>query len=357
MELFKLNNDDNYKPSTSVSKMKMLIWTERYRAAGDFKIVVEDDISILTVLPKGCLISHTDTKEVMIVEDHKIKRKKKKLEVEVTGRSLETFAENRVTEGSTYPLYDGSDQAIVEIFGPASASSGAQYLLSEAMDSTDADVPDRLPNLVIYKDMRVEDDDMTQNIVRGDVYSRALELMALCDAGVKNVRPVGAEDHINMVVHDGADRTVTVVFYAQKEDLEDAEYFSSIRNNRNYAMVSGRYTAREVRDRNVGSDQTGFARRVIYVPAEDLEGDYDPGSVGDELDARGQNVLGEHRDISLIGGTVSVNAKPKFKKDYDVGDLVTVYGEFGVSQVVRITEYILTVEKNGISGYPSFAAV
>jgi hypothetical protein len=52
---------------------------------------------------------------------------------------------------------------------------------------------------------------------------------------------------------------------------------------------------------------------------------------------------------------ISITAKPKFKIDYDVGDLVSVFGEFGTKQIFRVSEHILTVDKDGQKGYPTLS--
>ena len=360
MELFKLNNSNNYKPGDSIKLRKddSLIWTERYQDAGDFTLTVENDVSILNALPTGTLISHSDTREVMIVEDHDIERdEEKKLKVTVTGRSFETFAENRNTAGSESALYDGLDEAIVESLGPDDSASMATTLLAYSLADGVASAADEIPNLDVYSVMRELDDELTQVISRGDIYSRVLELIRLFDGGIKTIRPIGAETTMDLVVHDGINRIATVIFYANSEDLTDAKYFWTNRGVKNYVTVAGKYTARQVRDRNVPTDQTGLDRRVMYIAAEDLEGDYDPGAVGDVLDARGQSELSNHNLIHLIEATISPTAKPKFKLNYDVGDLVTVFGEFGTAQIMRVTSHILSIDKKGMRGYPSLSAL
>ena len=54
---------------------------------------------------------------------------------------------------------------------------------------------------------------------------------------------------------------------------------------------------------------------------------------------------------------ISQTAKPKFKINYDVGDLVTCFGDFGTVQKMRVTEHVLTVDKDGIQGYPTLNIV
>jgi len=359
MDIFKLT--PTYYPSTTFKRKKedTIIWTERFLEAGDFLIKTVDDTSIINTFPKGTLVSHTDTKEVMMVETHHISRDKdKKIITEVSGRSVESFAENRVTRWTNLPLYDSvTEEQYVETIAAMPAETIAQDLLRWALQNGYADSDDEISNLIITSSIRVLDSPLEQVIQRGDVYSRVLELLRVSNAGIKTVRPNGAQTTLNFVIHDGLDKTNSVVFSTQNGDLEDAEYLWSIRNLKNYAQVSTHIDSRLHRHRALGSDVFGWNRRIMYVEADDLEGDYSPGTTTDVVAGRAQTNLDEHQEISLISAKVTEKAKPKFKIHYDVGDLITARGEFDSSAVFRVTEHILTVDKDGARGFPSLSVI
>lgn len=354
MELFKLiTTPTSYLPGDTIPKFETLVWSERYRAPGDFKLEVENEFAVLKKLPLGTLISHTDTKEVMIVENHEITRnpKDRSLKVNVSGRSFETFAENRITDGSKLALEAAVN---IETLGPLSSSTIARNLLRIGLQPGTATADDAIPNLLVNEVMRSFDTAMLQVIKRGDIYGRVLEFLQICDAGIKINRPFGAQTTLDIIVHDGIDRTNSVIFYAQNEDLDDANYFWSIKSEKNYAQVTGKLYGRLYPDRNLlGVNQTGLNRKVAYVEANDLEETSYPPTATDVLSARGQLELDYMQRTSLLQAKISQTAKPKFKFDYDVGDIVTVFGEFDIDQVARVTEHILTVDKDGIRGYPS----
>lgn len=353
--LFKLNS--SHKPGESIRKFKTLVWTERYRVAGEFVLEIEDDISHLNSTPPGTLLSHSDTNEIMIVENHEITRdKEKKLLFTMTGRSFETVGEVRPTLGTQLPLYDQTtEDAIVEATAVLPAENVARDLLRYRLESPYASSDDSIPNLAVKLDIREPDAPLSHVIKRSDIYSRVMELLGIANAGIKCVRPNGSQNTLDLVIHDGADRHLTVTFHAQNEDLTETSYFWSIKDYRNYAQVSTHFDARLYRHRDVTGNLTGLDRRVMYLEADDLEGDYTPGTSTDVLAGRAQGALDEHKYVTLVSATVSESAKPKFKIHYDVGDIVTVFGEFSPSQQMRVTEHILTVDKSGIRGYPSLA--
>ena len=72
---------------------------------------------------------------------------------------------------------------------------------------------------------------------------------------------------------------------------------------------------------------------------------------------RAQSVLDANKQITIVQAKIATTAKPRFKSNYDVGDLVGVFGEFSVAQTMRVTEHILTIDDKGIRGYPALSAV
>lgn len=349
MELFKLVNS-TWLPGARVKDFESLIWTERYQTAGDFQLIVKDDVSILTALPLDTLISHTDTKEVMIVENHEIDRdSKKKLIVTVTGRSLETFTENRLTTGSSTALESAGVANVETVTG--TSENIAANLITTAFTP----VPDQIPNISVSVVARVPDASYSQVLKRGDIYTRLLEFLQLGNYGIKITRPLVAGNPMAFIIHDGLDLSATVIFKAQNEDLDNAKYLWTKKDSKNYATVAAKNFVHEYRQRDLLSDVTGLNRRSLYVEAQDLDGAYAFGSTDGVVSSRAQNELSFHPLITLMQGVVAKTAKSKFKIDYDIGDLVTVSGEFGLVQPMRVVEHILTKDKNGIQGYPSLA--
>lgn len=358
MKFFKLLS--TYFPGPTIDNFKSLVWTERYRAPGEFKLEVENDITVLAMLPLGSLVSHTDTLEVMIVENHEVLRGERNiLQISVTGRSFEVFAENRTTAGCEQALEDASGNPIVETVTGLPASVATTILRGRMQPGT-ASAENAIPNLAISSSMRIPGITSVAAVIeRGDLYSQVIKLIALVDAGIRNVRPNGAQTTLNMIVNDGADLRATVIFYALNEDLTDCKYFYSIQDYKNFATVAIKngwgiyrsYTA----DIPTG---TGLDRRSMYIAADDLKGPYSsPADVLIPPDARAQSELEQVPPLYLMEAKVTETAKPKFKIHYDVGDIVTVLGEYDHAEAMRVTEHIYTFDDKGMHGYPTLSEV
>lgn len=379
MHLFRLT-PDIYHPSDTVQKFESLAWIERYREAGDFQLRAIDDTSILDILPIDSLVSHTDTREVMIVENHEIIRDpKKRLLVTISGRSLETMAENRTTPDSQLPFWNATQtvETPVVIFPNDPATVAALILQMRFQGAPPAYVGNPLefyfyaptgqivPNIICYASLDRPKDSANYPMKRGELYKVVLELLASADAGIKVNRPItnpalGSEPKLYFVVYDGEDLTEEVVFYAAREDLDSATYFQSHKGYKNYATIAAlRHSIPEYQSLALTAPEVGFKRRILYVEAQDLKmhpDNYVPDVNGpDAVSTRAQGELDHNGKISLMDAKISITAKPKFKIDYDVGDLVSVFGEFGTKQIFRVSEHILTVDKDGQKGYPTLS--
>ena len=80
-------------------------------------------------------------------------------------------------------------------------------------------------------------------------------------------------------------------------------------------------------------------RDVIYMPY---------------LLERGYENLAEFGYVTSFEGTIEPNTTFAYKVDYDLGDLVTVENEYGISASVRISEVVEVWDDNGYSVEPKF---
>jgi hypothetical protein len=62
--------------------------------------------------------------------------------------------------------------------------------------------------------------------------------------------------------------------------------------------------------------------------------------------------LKRQRRVSMFTGNISPMAPYQFKRDYNLGDLVTLYGDYGQVEIMMVNEYIRTEDAEGDRGYP-----
>jgi hypothetical protein len=70
---------------------------------------------------------------------------------------------------------------------------------------------------------------------------------------------------------------------------------------------------------------------------------------------KAKQVYKAQTNVSITQADVSENTDLRYRRDYNIGDLVTVDGDFGSSAVMRVVEYAEVEDENGTSGHPTLA--
>ena len=240
--------------------------------AGEFKIEAPLSTGLRDFLPQGTLISHQDTLEVMIVEDHQISDDGTDPKLTITGRSLDSYLENRIVgqnlarAGTTVSDY---------ILAAAYTSVQAAKLINDHINATSvSDANDALTNVVGNTLVTT----ITGGVVEArtmkpaNVYSALNEILKIDDLGIKSLRrsdftvDAALSASTLLRVHNGTDKTNKVHFAWYSGDFSKLEYLFSQRALKTSAMVIGRWVWTIV-DRS----QTKYDRRMMIVDASDFD--------------------------------------------------------------------------------------
>ena len=344
----------------AVSGYKVLRWTERHREAGELEIEAPLSSGLRDVLPPGTFVTHVDTKEVMIIEDHHIEQKKlEDPKLKITGRSLDSFLENRIV-GAEYgfgtPAVPPTEYEL-----PATADPGYQIVVFIA-DHCKAgvggviDSDDALPYTDVAYTPYIEATDALV-LKRGSVYEALTDLLLQRDYGLKTVR-----DDLGIVdfhVHYGEDKSADVLFSWGLDELAALEYLFTNRKLKNTAYVMGRYASKMVY-----TGATYWDRRVMFVDASDLDSHLTaiPGggtltTIQNKMAARGMAALLGQVDLNMAQFDISPDSRYKYRVDYNLGDIVSIQGDFGDLELRRVTEYTEIEDENGETGHPTLSEI
>lgn len=368
MELFKINNIPDMHEGEAFEGWDSVRWVERYRDPGEFEIKTDLSSDLKSVLPLGTLISHLDTMELMIVENHEITEEEDASpQLSITGRSFETYLENRVI-GQNF-LWDTSPPADLESsqywLAATPTWEQAYFMVNQHIVIGNTNNPDDglsrvacdslIDDLVFIAEERV--------IKRGTVHQRLIELLEIEDLGVRIIRahnfpgrPFGG-DYTTIEIYKGADKRNTVVFSAQNGDMSSGAYLWTQKKLKNSALVSGKFV-----ETMVYGPETGYERRVMLVDASDIDENLDVIPTGTALDdiralmqARGRQVLAAQKEIVLSSSDISNSPSYQYRLDYEVGDIIGLDGSFGETLAMRVVEYAEIVDENGRNGHPTLA--
>lgn len=341
-----------------INNIDSSMWVERYSAPGEFSFTGLVSSGLGDFLPAGTLISHIDTSEVMIVENQEIDETvDEDPNIIVTGRSFVSYLENRIT---------GTIQA-------RASTTLAPYVLSaddiwdqivlminQAIKSGVAGTNDALDDVIATTALGSGGTSVERTIDRGTVLERALELLSIEDMGIRTVRRgfnAGSPTNTEIQVFKGSDKTDKVVFSWQEGDLDSANYLLSLKGLKNSAMVIGQYVVVVV-----DAGPTKYDRRMMIVQATDIDGHLGAVPTGGDLTnvvntmtTRGNQELAKQNAITISQTDISDNTKVRYRKDYGIGDLVTLDANFNQSLVMRVIEYAEIEDENGVSGHPTLA--
>jgi hypothetical protein len=360
MELLTLDSD--YQPAELVERYASLLWTERYSTTGDFQLVTTDVERMLKLLPLESCVTVRDSTVPMVVEVHKLQKGKDGApKLTVTGRSFDSVLERRAAVKFETPsgarvewietrakasdaAYQAIRQTIGDVYRPPLLTQLPMNSVNDMLSMVDLPLP------ADYEDAPATT--YTYEVKPGNLYSVAMELLSTNHHGLKAVRPVPGQNKIALEIYNGADLTNLVVFDARFDQFEDSTYLLSYAGSGNWAYVSSK-TGSQTVNKTQAAEPTDLARRVLYV---DVSSDESADSE-DARRTRGLIELYNYNVTAMFDGKLADQLIDGFNKDYFLGDIIRLDGEYGLSENVRVSEFIRSDDNTGSKAYPTFEVV
>lgn len=337
---------------------KSITWVEKFQEPGEIKIVSSLEDGFKTLLPVGCFVSHPNTDEVMMIEDHvTTKDVDGEAVVSTTGRSLEApVLENRIVgaEG-TFPKVGDDTDFLMEDHSTQTQAVGLIRAHTEADLLVDNN--DEIPYLTTTTDITTVLTSEPRKIASGTVHERLMELLDVDTLGIKTIRPSYTGTNVVFKIHRGIDRSASVVLSMDSGDVEQYEALESIKKLKNSALVVGTHVQVVVHQ----GATSGYSRRWMTVDAKDVDEKYKEPLTGTEiatiagrLATRGRQALAKQKKISLSSADVSQNGLSiRYRIDYNLGDIVTVRADGVPGTKMRVTEHAEIMDDSGFASYPT----
>jgi hypothetical protein len=385
MDVLRLDSA-TFLPNAVVEGYATMIWTERFDNPGDFEMKTSKIVETRNALPVGSLISLRDSYEVMFVENHSLTRTDGVPELVLTGRTFETFLENRAMYGikygdawATLQPYTDSELASLLVWNYLANPTGED--VTRPAQTIDPLI--RVQNLVVTDSSPVVDTAAAQSLSEGEVYARLRELLKVAQLGVRTSRPHGT---LGAVISFDATRTATrgtvkktmdlnvtelaidiyrgvdrrrnqtlsppVVFRYDAGHFVDPNYVSSIQDYRNIVLASTSDGSSLVTLDPNALNTSGLNRRIIYIDGGKRDPDAWYGAFVSKVKHEAYTALHEHAKAHLFDGEIAPDIQYVYKRHYALGDMVTVIGESSFVQDMIVNEYIRIYTAEGENGYP-----
>lgn len=339
MDIYVLNK--NLETIAIIDSYKSLIWTKRYYTYGDFELYMPADEELLNYLKEDYYLIRDDDDSVMIIEKIEITTNIEEGDFFIiTGRSLESILARRIIWTQTNISTSNPVNGIY------------QFINDNAINPLS--INRKISNLTFNSSFSL---------------SAALNIQRTGDNLMDVITEICTEFGIGFKVILQSDRFVcscyqgqetNVIFSKEFDNLISSDYASDFTNYKNCGLVAGEGegTARKtIPIWNTSSEPSGLDRREVYIDARDMstnEGEIVESEYMSKLSQRGKEKLNEFVATKSFASEIETRMTYQYKIDYNLGDIVNITNEFGITSKPRIIEIIESWDETGYSVIPTF---
>lgn len=355
MEVYTL--DPLLRREQVIDRFVSLIWTERYKDAGDFELDMHSTLENRNLLKAGTLLAMNESHRVMTVEtieDNSESDGKRILTVK--GRSLEAILEDRIAKQTLSNLTIEPKWVITDTPAAVARKIFHDICVVGVLDPGDV-IPFIVEGSFMDDDTIPEPvDPITTDLDPKTVYAAIKDICDVWNLGFRLLRNFDSSQ-LYFDIYTGSDRTSAqtilppVIFTPELDNLQNTTELTNITKAKNVAYVFSPAGFQVVVAPEVDPEVEGFERRVLVVNATDITSE-NP-DVESALIQRGSEELAKHRVYQAFDGEISQNSQFKYNRDYQLGDIVEMRSTDGVTNNMRVTEQIFVSDHEGDRSYPT----
>lgn len=397
MDVLPLDSSTFY-PTGIFEEYNTIIWTERCFDYGDFTIKSTSVQQTIDALPIGSFITLRDTTEVMMVETHDILTDKNgETSLTVSGRSLDSFLENRILvppdmtsseDWETAVSYTGHHFLSLLIWNALANNSGfdpTRMLGAKTIGSVQ-DPYLAVPNLVVSNTNIDDTVNKIYSLSKQTVSALVLDLQSQNKLGVRIIRPATRtrlpyqtitfdvsnpesygkvqieestdDTKLRIDVYKGMDRSVNqslvdpVVFYNKLGHISEPHILKSNKTEKNKVLVLSSDGYVSFPD-DLSESFFGFKRRISLLDISKEKGEATQEEWDLFLQAEGLVDLAKNKSTLVADGKISDSNPYVYGKDYFLGDTITFAGNYEPYLSVYVNEVIRSQTSEGESTFPS----
>ena len=350
--------DSSFNLVGVVDNFVSAIWRPAYYDIGDFELYVSASPEVVALLqPDRYLVRDTDIsvtggvatyKKVMIIKNIQLKTDVENGDyLTVTGRELKWLLHQRIVWGR-YLLRDTVEYALRRLIG------------ANAVDPVE-------PTRVIPNMQHAEPKGYSGRI-EVKISNKQLDeaVIELCKSYGYGWDIYITDNKLTVDIYKGVDRSYNqterayVVFSDSFDNLFETEYVYNSESYANMTLVGGEGEGDDRTYAYVNTDVSGLDRYEVFTDARDISqnlGNEEEALSYEEylalLEERGrENLTGMTKTEGFTGEVLDVSFK--YGVDFDLGDIVTVINEYGISKDVRVLSVIESQDETGVKVIPHF---
>ena len=329
--------DIDFKRLNQIDNFNYLIWTRKYNEVGEFELLLPLTTKNRKLFIPGNVISKAGALEAGVIEDIEIKEGDENT-ILIKGRFLESYLQRYLIKEKMN--FNGRvEEAVKKIIA-------SHFPVPGVIVTTDNSFPEKVSFQVTLK----------------NVYTIISKLSKGSQIGFR-MRPDFKAKKIYFEMYKGIDRSTnkkSVQFSEKYGNVNNVEYKYNDQKFANVAIVGGEGEGPDRKYVTVGANElTGLDKREIFVDAKDIrmgEG-MTPEEYTELLRERGRQKLSE----SVVAESIEVQTLEEgnfiYKKDYDLGDIVSVKKEsWNINMKQRITAIDEIYEDGALTIVPTIGS-
>lgn len=357
-EVYVINNS-TFSIEGVVDEYVSCIWRPSYSDIGDFELYVGASRKLLDLLQiNRYLVRSSDINidnqdkvtysKVMIIKNIELITDVENGDfLSITGRELKFILSQRIVWSQTN-LTDSAESAI-------------RTLVTEnAIQPTDNKRV--IPNLMLGAGAGLTDT-IEKQVTGDNLASTIVEIATAYNYGWDIFIYDG---NLIFIIYTGLDRSYNqtdrpyVVFSDSFENLYNTDYQVETEEYANTTLIGGEGEGIERVYTSVGDSNTGLSRFETFTDARDLssnkgsEDEIPQSQYLALLKERGKENLASLAYTEGFSGEVLSDVAFKYGTDFDLGDVVTVINEYGISKNVRVLSAIESEDESGTKLLPQF---
>lgn len=333
--VYKIDNE-TFDAIGQINKYTSLMWPDKYNGYTSFELHVPVTQENSILIKKGNVLWCGDDNAAVIEIIKADTDKDGQKTFTVKGRTLEVLLTRRIIWGTYNCVNKYSSTVMYEIVNNQCVNPSSPFR--------------KIPFLECAEDKQ-NGKKISFQRTGGEVYDALTSIATDADLGFDVLfRP--EEKKFIFQVTEGVDRTDSVIFSTDLEDILTSSYYTNDQDIKTLAYVAGEGEGADRKYIISGdNDSRGFERRELYVDARDLQTQIadDDGNITTVTDEEYNNLLND-RGAGKLAECITVEtfeAKMRvigdiqyvYGVDYTKGDKVLIQDvELGVQVVARITE-------------------
>lgn len=322
--------DKNLQKVGMIDTFESLIWCKRYYEVGALDLEIEASQENVNLFQKGFYITRSDDDMVCRIEA-----------IQIDTRSNNT---NSMIIGAVDCKNILSQRIIADTINFSGTFNNYIKRIVDENVISPVVTGRKIPNFQFVSNTALSDR-IAQQVTYDNV---AEKIISLCKSYLYGWKVYLENGIFKITLYKG--KELNLVFSPENDNLYSSKYEMDSTEYKNTALVGGEGEGSK-RILVWYGDKTGLERHEMFVDEGGSSEEVEAIEYLQQLKAKGGEEVSKEKEVVEFEGEIDM-ANNVYKEDFNLGDVIKIENEYGISTQARITEVIETWDKDGYSVEP-----